>query len=82
MLVQLVMAAITTSPSLSDELERVLGTGTNFLKASGACPSGTRFCGRLGPDTLGSTADRSISITAVNSAGGVSGSRHNPCALQ
>ncbi len=83
---QLVIAAITTSPSFSDEAEdfvrRFVDADRKLLNAAGAAVSGTRSCGRLGPATLGSTAERSISITAVNSAGGVAASRHNPCALQ
>ena len=79
-LVQLVMAAMTTSPSFSwlDFLPSL----NALLNACGACPSGTLSCGRLGPDTLVTTFDRSISMISVNSAAGMSGSRHMPCALQ
>ena len=78
--VQLVMAAMTTSPSF--KVFPAFSFSTSFRKAEGACASGTRSCGRLGPETLGSTVDRSISRISLNSGGGVFASRHKPCALQ
>ncbi len=62
-------------------LFRLLEAARKSRNAAGAAASGTRSCGRLGPATLGSTAERSTSITAVNSGGGVSASRHKSLRL-
>src|SRR5262245_1181340 len=44
-------------------------------------PSGTRSCGRLGPATEGSTADRSSSTTSLKLGSGEPSVRYRPCSL-
>ncbi len=62
-LVQLVMAAMTTSPDLI-AVEPVSGVFVKvFLKESGTFESGVRCSGRLGPASDGSTFERSNSRT-------------------
>src|SRR5688572_4959089 len=97
-LVQLVMAAMTTEPW------RTLGSAGAVAGAAApggvvgflglisegravsndfrAPDSGTRSCGRLGPATLGSTWARSSSITSEYCASGTSGPANRPCSRQ
>ena len=91
-LVQDVMAAITTSPWPRSKF--VPGTGTRFpaswplpyslssasAKALAARASGTRSCGRFGPAIDGSTSARLSAMVSVNTGSGVSPSRNRPCA--
>ena len=92
-LVQLVMAAITTSPwprsCLAPATARrrppsralpKLPT-SSAAKASAAPESGTRSCGRLGPARLGSTLRMSSSRLALNHGSGLRALRHSPWAL-
>ena len=92
-LVQLVIAAITTSPwvssraipctrTLASELPPLASiVGSASSKAALARPSGTRSCGRLGPARLGSTVPRSSASVSLNIGSGAPLSRHMPCAL-
>src|SRR4029079_5395996 len=92
-LVQEVMAAITTSPwpmlvSLPSSLARLLAV-SSFLKVLIRCSaklpempdSDTRSCGRIGPAMLGSTVVMSRLSVSVNTGSSDLALRHNPCAL-
>ena len=91
-LVQEVMAAITTSPwrSSYSPLPTLTGSfeafgpsssGSAFSKFAFTLPSATRSCGRFGPASEGSTVPMSSSSTSVKTGSGELASRHMPCAL-
>ena len=78
-LVQLVMAAITTSPcwiAASRGRARQLRGMQQVRHASG-----TRWCGRRGPDSDGSIVARSTSSVSLYCGIALSPSHHSPCAL-
>ena len=92
-LVQLVMAAITTSPWCSDQSASLGSKAISFsldlsaalmqLRVASFSPDiDTRSCGRLGPARLGSTVPRSSDKESVKRGSGVLASRHMPCAWQ
>ena len=90
-LVQLVIAAITMSPSLkrwgrpSTGIDRGALTWTVSARVrsnDAATPSrGTRSCGRFGPARLGWTVPRSSSSVSVKTGAGVVSSCQSPWAL-
>ena len=92
-LVQEVMAAITTSPWPSVCLRPSTATRlsispalSNSLSIDSAKPaltafSGTRSCGRLGPASDGSTEPSSSLSTSVKTGSGVDLVWYMPCAL-
>ncbi len=92
-LVQLVIAAITTSPwpsesSLPATRTRASGLpplssieGRASSKAALALLSATRSCGRFGPARLGSTVERSSSRVSVNTGSSAPLVRHMPWSL-
>jgi hypothetical protein len=79
-LVQLVIAAITTSPSRSRSEAVAQASGKSSRKVAGTALKATRSCGRRGPDALGSTVATSISTTCANSGSSLPASAHTPCA--
>ncbi|MNR14394.1 hypothetical protein D3C85_1308680 [compost metagenome] len=95
-LVQEVMAAMTTAPSPKGKLwpsSRVTGPlfaagapsglscrPRSSSKALGTCGNATRSCGRRGPARLASTLERFSARLSVNT-GSWPGSRHSPWAL-
>ena len=95
-LVQLVIAAMTTapcpilcvSPSISVSAVRgmlpfapAVWSGNALRKLCFMSPSDTRSCGRRGPDRLDSTSPRSRCSTSVYSGSGESSVRNSPCAF-
>src|SRR5581483_3844079 len=93
-LVQEVLAAITTAPSFSSKFLPLSLTWAGpaegrsfcspskaFLKLDCTSDSSTRSCGRLGPARDGWMVPRSRCSTSVYSASGVSGVHHRPLAL-
>src|SRR5580704_4275375 len=87
-LVQLVMAAITTEPSRIVDFDPLVAISAGFcaeLKVSRKFffTSGRlmRSCGRLGPAMEGTTLPRSSSKASEYSGSGESGVRNRPCAL-
>src|SRR5262245_15797736 len=89
-LVQLVMAAITTDPLEKLNASPLLRTGTTltgvpsttFVNDDFAWRRGTRSCGRFGPATAASTLPRSSSSVSLKSGVGVSSVRKSICSLQ
>ena len=93
-LVQLVMAEITTEPWVSSKESpfcrtgTVLGVSPPFMVGRASAKdcltprNGTRSWGRRGPARLGSTSLRSSSRVSVNTGSGVSSVRNSPCSLQ
>jgi hypothetical protein len=96
-LVQEVIAAITTSPWPRSQATWSLAalTGTRavscpalpkspasaLMKAGAASLSSTRSCGRLGPAMEGRTLSRSSDRVSVNRGSGVFSSIQSPCSL-
>src|SRR5437870_7832726 len=93
-LVQLVMAAITTEPCPSWNLSPFICTATVLaasplfisegiasLNAFLLSVSGTRSCGLRGPAKLGTTLPRSSSSVSVNIGSGDASVRNIPCSL-
>ena len=92
MLVQLVIAAITMSPSVSLASSSLVPdlaspmfpflpvcvSAINSSNAGFAWRSKILSCGRLGPARLGSTVPMSSSTRSVNMGSGVAVSRHSP----
>src|SRR5437773_9255118 len=87
-LVQLVMAAITTEPSCIVDVDPLLPTLA--LRGAACSPSRKFFltsgrlmrsCGRLGPASDGTTVERSSASVSEYSGSGESANRNRPCAL-
>ncbi|MDT4859414.1 hypothetical protein FQZ97_939220 [compost metagenome] len=91
-LVQEVMAAMTTSPSPRSNFSPSTATrGASVgrektspravAKAGAATVSSTRSCGRLGPASDGTTVEMSSSSTSLKIGSSEVSSIHRPCAL-
>ena len=93
-LVQLVIAAMTTDPCDSSNVSSPSSTVTFVSRLAASTDLSTnpshaffesvrlmRSCGRLGPAIAGTTVDRSSSSVSVNTGSGVSLVRNRPCSL-
>ncbi|EAL60204.1 hypothetical protein WwSim0041 [Wolbachia endosymbiont of Drosophila simulans] len=78
-LVQLVIAAITTLPSWSLSLSFDSLTENDLEKDSATCERKTLSCGLLGPAITGFTLDKSSSSASKNANSSLL--RHSPCSF-